>query len=206
MKFLQFLALSSTLLASTAIYAEEEQSMEDSSRAHIKAEHHEEGNFYVVAKGLVTLGDTFTEEAKGSEPEAKLKGETGGGVGLDLGYRLGYGFAAELDFAYAHTNVKKSVAGEEDLNAGASYYSYGIDLLYGYHINEKYVVFGKIGWEIEQEEISKYDISGTNDGFAYAVGFERSITEHWAFVGEYEETLIKGPRGASIFAGASYTF
>ncbi len=206
MKFLHFLALSSTLLASTVVYAEDEAYTEEASYSHVKAKHHEEGNLYIVGKGLVTLGDDFTEEATDTEPEAKLKGDTGAGVGIDLGYRIGYGFAVEFDFAYAHTDVKRSVEGEETVTAGADYYSYGIDLIYGYHIDEENVLFGKIGWEIEKEEISDYDISGTNDGFAYAVGLEHAFTEHWAFVGEYEGTLIDGPRGASLFAGASYTF
>ncbi|WP_297440678.1 porin family protein [Sulfurimonas sp.] len=206
MKFLYFLAFSSLFVLSSAAYAEEEKSLEKGSRTHIEAKHHKEGNLYIVGKGLLTLGDNFTEEAKGTEPEAKLSGNTGGGIGIDVGYRMGYGFAAELDFSYAQTRVKKSVVGEEDITADADYYSYGLDLLYGYHINEEYVIFGKIGWEIEQEEISDYDISGTNNGFAYAVGFEYAFTEHWAFVGEYEGSLIEGPHGPSIFAGASYTF
>ena len=194
------------LILCTTLFAAQEAEEQDPSRTHIKAKHHEEGNLYVVAKGLVSLGDNYTEEAKGAEPEAILKGNTGQGFGIDLGYRLGYGFATELDFAYAHTTVTKSVVGEEDRRAGADYYSYGIDLLYGYHLNEEYVVFGKIGWEIEKEKISDYGINGTNDGFSYAVGLEYGLSEHWALVGEYEGTLIDGPRGNSVFAGVSYTF
>jgi opacity protein-like surface antigen len=204
MKILNLLGLTGILFFSSALYAAEENSNEDASRSYIKAKHHKEGNLYVVTKGLVTLGDTYTE--KGEEPKSKLKGGTGGGVGIDLGYRLGYGFATELDFAYAHTTVTKSVVGEKDINAGADYYSYGIDLIYGYHINEEYVLFGKVGWELEQENISKYNINGTNNGFSYAAGFEYGITEHWAFVGEYEGNKIDGPLGDNIFAGASYTF
>ncbi|HHD77299.1 MAG TPA: porin family protein [Campylobacteraceae bacterium] len=207
MKFIHFLALGTTLLTASLLQAHSEAFAEDASRAHIKAKHHEEGNLYIVTKGLLTLGDTYTEEATATEPEAQLKGRTGRGVGIDLGYRIGYGFAVELDFAYVHTDVKKRVEGEEEeMRAGADYYSTGLDLLYGYHLNEAYVLFGKVGWEIEHEEISKYDISGTDNGFAYAVGVEHAITEHWAFVGEYEDSLIDGPRGASLFAGASYTF
>ncbi len=200
MKIQNFLCLSGALLLSNTLLATEVSDEQDGSRAHIEAKHHKEGNLYVVAKGLISLGDTVTEG------EERLKGDVGTGVGIDLGYRLGYGFATELDFAYAHTTVTKSVAGEEDLRADADYYSYGIDLLYGYHINEEYVLFGKIGWEIEKEKISDYGIDGTNDGFCYAVGLEYALSEHWAFVGEYEGSLIEGPRGNSLFAGLSYTF
>ena len=206
MKMQNLLCLGGALMLCTTLVAAQEAEEQDFSRAHIQAKHHEEGNFYIVGKGLISLGDNFTEEAKGTEPEAILKGDTGQGFGIDLGYRLGYGFAAELDFAYTHTTVTKSVEGEEDRRAGADYYSYGIDLLYGYHLNEEYVVFGKIGWEIEKEKISDYGINGTNDGFSYAAGLEYGLSEHWALIGEYEGTLIDGPHGNSVFAGVSYTF
>ncbi len=206
MKIQNFLCLSGALMLSTTLFATEANGEEDPSRAHIKAKHHKEGNLYIVAKGLISLGDTSTEEAKGTEPEARLQGENGAGFGVDLGYRLGYGFATELDFAYTHTTVTKSVVGDPDVEAGADYYSYGIDLLYGYHINEEYVVFGKVGWEIEKETISDYGIGGTNNGFSYAAGLEYALSEHWALVGEYEGTLIDGPHGDTIFAGVSYTF
>ena len=206
MKIQKIILGTAVLFASSGLYAEETSKSEDPSRTHIEAKHHEEGDFYIVPKVLVSLGDTYTEEATVSEPEAKLEGDVGGGVGLDLGYRIGYGLAVEFDFAYAHTNVTKRVAGEEDVSAGADYYSFGLDLIYGYHVNESFVVFGKAGWEIEQEEITDLDISGTNNGFAYALGLEYGLSDHWALVGEYEGTLIDGPRGNSVFAGASYTF
>jgi len=206
MKIYKILYLSGALMLSSTLFAAAVSEKEDASRAHIEAKHHEEGNFYIVAKGLVSLGDNYTEEAKGAEPEAILKGDAGQGFGIDLGYRLGYGFATELDFAYTHTTVTKSVVGEEDKRAGADYYSYGIDLLYGYHVNEEIVLFAKAGWEIEKEKISGFGINGTNDGFAYAAGLEYALTNHWALVGEYEGTLIDGPHGDSVFAGVSYTF
>ncbi len=206
MKIQNFLCLSGALLFSTTVFAAEVSDEQDASRAHIKAKHHEEGNLYVVAKGLISLGDTYTEEATSIEPEAKLKGDVGQGFGIDLGYRLGYGFATELDFSYTHTTVTKSVVGEADLHAGADYYSYGLDLLYGYHLNEKVVLFTKVGWEIEKEKISDYGINGTNNGFTYAAGMEYGLSEHWALIGEYEGSLIDGPRGNSLFGGVSYTF
>lgn len=204
MKIQKILCLSGALLLSNTLFATEISDEKSDSRAHIKAEHHKEGNLYVVAKGLISSGDTLTEEK-----EAKLeslKGDRGAGLGVDVGYRLGYGFAAELDLAYTHTTVTKSVKGEEDLRAGADYYSVGVDLLYGYHFNEQYVLFGKIGWEIEKEKITDYGIDGTNNGFCYAVGLEYALTENWALLAEYEVSLIEGPRGNSLFAGVSYTF
>lgn len=206
MKKLSLFGLSGALLLlSTSCFAAEETS-EDNSHAHIKAKHHKEGNLYVVTKGLISLGETYTEEATATEPEAKLRGNSGAGIGVDLGYRVGYGFAVELDVAYTHTTVTKSVVGEEDVSASANYLSYGLDLLYGYHLNEEYVLFGKIGWELEQERISDYGINGTDNGFAYAVGLEYGMTEHVALVGEYEGSLIEGPHGDTLFAGISYTF
>ena len=209
MKIGYFLCLSGALFVSTTLYAVEINNIESdvpAHRAHIEAKHHEEGDFYVVVKGLVSLGDRYTEEATNTEPEANLQGSTGEGFGIDVGYRLGYGFATELDFSYAHATVTKSVIGEEDKKAGANYYTAGFDLLYGYHLNEAIVVFGKIGWEIEKEKISGFGISETSDGFTYAAGLEYGIAEHWALVGEYEVSLVDGPRGNNLFAGFIYTF
>ena len=99
MKLRHITFLSSLLLVSTLATANETFEEQDPSRAHIQAKHHEEGNLYIVAKGLISLGDNYTEEAQGAEPEALLQGDTGAGFGIDLGYRLGYGFATEFDFA-----------------------------------------------------------------------------------------------------------
>jgi len=206
MKIKKIVFLSMLFLVPSIIFAKEAIEEQNSSRAHIQAKHHEEGNFYAVVKGLVSLGDKYTEEAHGAEPEAILKGDTGKGFGIDLGYRLGYGFATELDFAYTHTTVTKSVVGEPDKKAGADYFSYGIDLIYGYHLSEKYVLFGKIGWEIEKEKISGFDIKGTKDGYTYAAGMEHGLNEHWAIIAEYEGSAIAGPKGDNIFAGVLYTF
>jgi len=194
------------LFATSGLYAAETEQHEEASRAHIEAKHHEEGDFYIIAKGLVSLGDTYTEEATAEEPEARLEGDVGGGVGIDVGYRLGYGFAVEFDFAYAHTDVTRHIEGEEAVTAGADYFSYGLDLIYGYHVNESFVIFGKAGWELEQEKISDLDIDGNNNGFSYALGLEYGLSEHWALVGEYEGALIDGPRGNSLFAGVGYVF
>ncbi len=198
--------LGASLIFSSVLYADEVEVIEDKSRAHIKAKHHEEGNLYIVAKALMDTGHTITEEATEEEHAHELHGEIGGGIGVDLGYRLGYGFATEFDFTFAHNSVKKSMIGEEDVSAGADYFTYGLDLLYGYHVSEAFVVFAKVGWEIEHEKIADFDIENTSSGFCYAVGVEYGFTEHWAYIGEFESAVIESTRGNSIMTGLSYIF
>ena len=199
------LTVAGAMLLALSFQAQAEEEVH-SSRAHIKAEHHEEGNLYVVAKGMLSLGEKKTEEATDTEKEAELEGDMGGGIGLDVGYRVGYGFALEFDFSYGQTNVTKKVAGEEDKSGSGQYMTFGIDLLYGYHLNESWVLFAKGGYEYEIEKITDLDIDLGSQGFAYGVGMEYAINSHYAVLVEYEGSTIESPRGPGIFGGISYTY
>jgi len=72
---------------------------------------HAESDFYVVVKGLSIAGDTVNHEG------AILDGDRGYGLGIDLGYRLGNGFALEYDFSYA-----KNMVTEDGLTEGTAKY------------------------------------------------------------------------------------
>lgn len=163
-------------------------------------EHEEsESKFYVVAKGMLILGDKVDHE------HAVLDGDQDYGYGIDLGYRIGNGFAVEYDFSYGSNTVTERI-GEDTEEATGKYYTSALDLVYTVEVTETVGVFAKVGYEYEWETISKYDIDGTDHGFVFGAGVEIAMNETYKFVAEYEHSLIEGPRGDSIFAGVMYNF
>jgi len=54
---------------------------------------HEESDFYVVVKRARIAGDSV------HHGEVVFDGDSGYGFGIDLGYRLGHGFAVKYDFS-----------------------------------------------------------------------------------------------------------
>lgn len=146
----------------------------------------DDSKVYVIAKALMITGDSSHGHT----------GNTGYGIGLDLGYKLPYHLSAELISTYA-TN---SVDGHD-----ASYLTYGAALVYTHHITSEAGVFVKGGYEMEDETIEGYADKSSN-GFIYAVGAEYKIAPKYEALVEYEASTIEGPRGASIFAGVKYNF
>jgi len=166
--------------------------------------HHEEAShgsdFYVIAKGLTILGD---DVAHGHDT---LDGDRGYGFGLDLGYRIGNGFAIEYDFSYATNTVTETDAHHHSHEADATYYTHAIHLVYTYHVTHEFGVFVKGGYEYETEEIKDFHIDSHADGFAYGVGLEYAVNDHYTMIVEYEGSDIEGPRGAAVFVGVMYNF
>ena len=163
-------------------------------------EHETESKFYVVAKALTILGD------KVNHGDAVLDGERDYGFGIDLGYRLGNGFALEYDFAYARNTVSEIEDGDVLGEAKAKYYTHAFDLVYTYELTETVGVFAKVGYEHEIEKIDELDIDANEDGVNYGIGMEVAMNHKYKFVAEYEHSTIEGPRGDSIFAGVMYNF
>lgn len=162
----------------------------------VEVEAHEsaESDYYVVIKGLRITGDTADHEG------VILDGDSGYGFGIDLGYRLGNGFAVEYDFSYA-TNTVTEV--EE---ADAKYYSHALDLVYTYELTETVGLFAKAGYEYEIEKIKDFGIDANDDGFNFGIGTEIAMGENYKFVAEYEHSTIEGPKGNAIFAGIMINF
>jgi len=158
-----------------------------------------ESKFYIIAKGLMVLGDTV------DHGDAVLDGDRDYGYGIDLGYRLGKGFALEYDFSYAHNTVTETV-GEEVEEARASYMTSALDLVYTYEATEALGIFVKVGYEYEWEKIRNLDIDNNDNGFVYGAGVEVAMNESYKLVAEYEHSTIEGPHGDSIFAGVMYNF
>ncbi|HEO98467.1 MAG: porin family protein [Campylobacterales bacterium] len=161
---------------------------------------HAESDFYVIVKGLRIAGDSV------HHGEAVLDGDSGYGFGIDLGYRLGHGFAVEYDFSYAKNTVSEIHDGHVVEEADGKYYTHSLDLVYTYELTETLGLFAKAGYEYEIEEIEAYHIDADDNGFIYGVGVEVAMGHDYKFVAEYEHSTIEGPRGDSLFAGVMFNF
>lgn len=206
-------AVLSAALIATTLCAHEPQSV------HEEAPVHAEQGFYTALKGLITLGDNV-EHGEG----VSLEGSSGKGVGIEVGYKIGHGFAVEADGTFARNTVTEKNCNEHEeateahaaeepatngchrVDADGEYTTVSLDLVYLLHLSHHFGAFVKTGFEYETESIEKLDISGNDTGVIYAVGAEYAVGEHTAFMAEYEGTTIEGPRGSSLFAGVVYHF
>lgn len=170
----------------------------EKNAAYCEIEETEESDFYVIAKGLTVLGDTVSHEGN------TLDGDRGYGFGVDLGYRLGRGFALEYDFTYAQNKVTETNEHHHQEEGDASYYSHALDLVYTHRLTNAMGLFFKGGYDYEIEQIDAFEIDADDHGFNYGIGMEWSLNEQYAFVAEYEESTIEGPRGNAFFAGVMY--
>jgi len=165
---------------------------------------HAETGFYAGVKAQLSLG----EKVEHSE-NVDIQGHTGEGIGLEVGYKLGYGFAIEADGTYTHNTVTETNCETgtcEKTNADGEYMSVSLDLAYMYHLTHHLGTFVKMGYEYESEKISKLDVSGDDTGIIYAAGAEYAVGEHMALMAEYEGSTIESPLGSSVFAGVIYNF
>ena len=178
-------------LVSIGAYAEEVEAVEHSE---------EKSDFYIAAKALATLGSSVDEE------NLTLKGDTGAGLGIDLGYEISHGFSVEVDATYAAntiTETNNDTGDSEDFSAW--YATSSMDIAYRYMATEALGLVVKGGYEVEYEKIDTKE-SATNSGFVYAAALTYEINEYIGILGEYEVTTIDGPRGNSAFAGVEYSF
>ena len=163
-------------------------------------EHTSKSGFYIATKALMTLGD------KVKHGDATLDGSTGYGIGIDFGYKIGKGFAVEVDATYVENDVTEKNEHGHEITVTGSYITTSLDLVYAYPLTHELEIFIKGGYEYEIEKISDLDIDTSDTGFIYALGLEYELNEDLSLLGEYEATTIEGPRGNSIFAGVVYHF
>jgi opacity protein-like surface antigen len=161
--------------------------------------HETESKFYVIAKALMITGD------KVSHGHATLDGERDYGYGIDIGYRLGHGFALEYDFSYASNTVTED-DGHDTHEAQAKYYTHAFDLVYTYEFTHTFGVFVKAGYELETEEIKDLHVDDDKDRFNYGVGVEVALNHTYKLLAEYEWSTIDCPRGDALFVGVMYNF
>ena len=163
--------------------------------------HHEESKFYLVVAGMMLLGDEI------QHGEALLDGndEYGYGFGIDVGYRLGNGFALEYDFTYGKNTVYEITA-DEKIEATSTYHTSALDIVYTYEATENLGIFGKVGYEFEWEKISELDINEREDDFVFVEVVKYALNKKYKLLAEYEHSLIEGPHGDAILAGIMYNF
>ncbi|UPT78219.1 porin family protein [Sulfurovum sp. XGS-02] len=163
--------------------------------------HHEESKFYLVVAGMTLLGDEI------HHGEALLDGddEYGYGFGIDIGYRLGNGFAIEYDYTYGKNTVYEITA-HETVEATSTYYTSAIDIVYTYEATHNLGIFGKVGYEFEWEKITELDIDEREDDFVFGAGVEYALNKEYKLLVEYEHSLIEGPHGDAILAGVMLNF
>ena len=162
--------------------------------------HEAESKYYVIVKGLMVMGN------KVDHGNSVLDGDKDYGYGIDIGYRLGNGFALEYDFSYAKNTVKEIEDGHVLHEATGKYYTHALDLVYTYEFTHTFGVFVKAGYEYEIEKIEAFDIDNDGDGYNFGVGAEVAVNHKYKLIAEYEHATIEGPRGDSIFAGVMYNF
>ncbi|MEA3418060.1 MAG: porin family protein [Campylobacterota bacterium] len=159
--------------------------------------------YFIIIKAMGTKGGTMHEE------EALLEGDHGYGAGISVGYRLHPRFSIELEGTYSRNDIEKSEEQHGELeseNASAIYHTYAIQLVYKQPLSEGFILFGKLGYEVENEKVSSHDIDETKYGMDYAFGIGYELDEHYAVVAEYANSSIGGLRGPAYFLGIEYVF
>ncbi len=151
-----------------------------------KAEPKGPSNFYTVLKGISIMGDTYNCNCT----------DSGYGAGIDLGYKLGSGFATELGLSYAKNDLN-NVSGDVSHKTGA------LSLVYTYPLTDALGLFGKVGYMIEKSSLTGSD---NESGMVYGGGLEYGLGGNYAILGEYEATTIDSLRGDAASLGLKYNF
>ena len=154
------------------------------------------GGFYVVPKAVVVLGDTIQHGAH------ELNGDSGVGVGIDLGYSFTKNYAIEFSTTYAEADVVEDGL----VTAEAEYTTYGVNAVYTRNIVGHLGFLVKLGYAWEYEDIKDLHIKETLSGIAYAVGLEYGIADDMEVVVEYEAAEVVSSRGDSLMFGLKYKF
>jgi len=162
--------------------------------------HHTESDFYMVTKALHIPGKEI------NHGHAILEGNRGYGFGIDIGYRLGHGFAIEYDFSYAKNTITQHTHEHPAKEGDGTYLTSTIDIVYVYELTHTLGLFAKIGYEYEREEVEALGIDNSDYGTVYGLGAEIAINHDYKFLLEYEHSSIESPRGDSYFMGLMYNF
>ncbi len=153
---------------------------------------------YFEPKVIMTLGNTI------SHGTSTLNGDTGYGIGYDLGYSFTENFALELDGTYSKSDIAETLSTGESEIARASFYTYGVNATLSYPLHKHFIVLGKLGYGYEHENLGKLGIKGSNHGANWTAGVEYSFNPHVEVSFEYEGSEIKSARGDSLQLGLIY--
>lgn len=153
---------------------------------------------YFEPKIIMNLGEKI------SHGESTLEGDTGYGLGFDLGYSINEYFALELDGTYSESDVTETLSTGEIEKADASFYTYGTNAVLTYPVSEHFILLGKVGYGYEHEDLGSLGIKGSEHGANWAVGAEYSFNPHIELSLEYEAADIRSARGDSLQLGLIY--
>jgi opacity protein-like surface antigen len=154
------------------------------------------GGFYVVPKVVVIVGDTITHYGD------VLNGDTGVGIGIDLGYSFTENIALELAATYVEADIKKNGVDKGD----AEYTTYGANAVYSRTIIGHLRGLVKLGFAWEHERMSEAHIKETLKGATYAAGLEYGINDNMELVFEVEGANVTSSRGEGVMFGLKYKF
>jgi len=155
---------------------------------------------YFEPKVIVTMGESI------AHGDSTLDGETGYGIGFDLGYSFCENFALEVDGTYSESDVKETLSTGESETDKASFYTYGANAVLTYPLHNHFIVLGKLGYGYEHEDLGDLGIKGSEHGANWAAGVEYSFTPHVEISFEYEGADIRSARGDSLQLGLIYMF
>ncbi len=155
---------------------------------------------YLEPKIVVTMGETI------SHGDSTLDGDTGYGIGFDLGYSFTEYFALEIDGTYVEADVTETLITGEQETDKASFYTYGVNSVFTYPVTEHFIVLGKVGYGYEHEDLGALGIKGSENGANWAVGVEYSFNPHIEMSFEYEAADIRSAHGDSLQFGLIYKF
>ncbi len=179
-----------TLVCAISVQAEEEHHSELATHTGV----------YFEPKLMVTLGEKVSHET------STLEGDTGYGIGFDLGYSFSENFAFEIDGTYAQAEVTEKLSGGGTEEDTGSFYTYGVNAVFTYPLHNHFIILGKLGYGAEYEDLGDLGITGTEHGATWAAGVEYSFNPHIEVSLEYEGADIRSARGDTIQLGLIYKF
>ncbi len=150
-----------------------------------------ESDFYLIIKGLSVLRQEADHETSHS----------GHGGGFDLGYRFAEGFAVEYDFTYGETKLEES-----DMTIGRIFYGQSLDLIYTKEVTEDVGIFGKFGYEHENEKVDAHHQKAEEDGINIGLGIEYALNSSYKIIAEYEHFTAKESDSDLVFGGVMFDF
>lgn len=153
---------------------------------------------YFEPKVIVTMGETI------AHGDSTLNGDTGYGIGFDLGYSLSKNFALEVDGTYSKSDVTETLSTGESETDKASFYTYGVNAVVSYPLHNHLIILGKLGYGYEHEDLGDLEIKGSEHGANWTAGVEYSFSPHVEVSFEYEGADIKSARGDSLQLGLIY--
>lgn len=166
--------------------------------AHDLEPHKTTGHWYVTVKGTQISGGEHDE----------MKGSTGYGAGMEVGYEFANHFALEGMIVRATNDVTLTDEHHEKIDGTGEYMTYGVNLAYLWHATHHTILVGKVGLVSEHETIDFDHEEETADetGYDFGVGVEYEVSPSVELLVEYEHESIEGTRGDDLFLGAKYVF